>query len=51
MTRGTGLFFAAGTIAGFFIGNYLGFAVWGSFAGMAAGVILALMLNWTWHRE
>jgi hypothetical protein len=48
--RGAGLFFALGTMIGFFVGFHYGYAVWGAIAGMAGGLIATGFANWLWSR-
>ncbi len=49
--RGTGIFLAIGLMAGFFAGKAAGFVVWGTFAGLAAGLVLAVLANWVYNKN
>ncbi len=49
--RGTGIFMAIGLMAGFFVGQATGFVVWGTFAGLTAGVALAVLANWVFNKN
>jgi hypothetical protein len=49
--RGAGFFFATGTMIGFFVGRAYGYAVWGTMAGIVAGLVATALLNWFWSQR
>ncbi len=49
--RGAGLLLALGTMIGFLVGFRYGYAVWGSLAGVGAGLVATGLVNWVWSKR